>query len=814
MNQAQLEVILRAQNQAGAVLNQFGAQVRQTMERASMHVGRMGANLQGAGRSAIQAGGALNLFAGSAQFALGTVLRLGGVLLSVGGMIVGVVGQIVSSLVSLASQVISVAGQIVSWIGGKVVLAFKVAAAAAVGFAAAVAAGGYKAISAASQMETYRMQFVVLTGSVEEAEKRLAKLVKFAAETPFSLQGVIEADRLVQAFNLDIGGIEKTLTTFGDAAAGMGVPIQEVIPIMAKLKAGMFEIEQMARLGITRPGLRQFGIEFTKAGEVINREDLFPAAIKLLSRFSGMMAAMMGTVAGKAANVGDAFFQMSAAAGKALLPLTRGVLERITGVFAKLQGVIERIGASDRFQKFLAEIEVVAGRVFDLLEQKVEWLGQNWPRLWALVGSWIQKGAEWIAGAVGAMGGAFDYLRNLLGVSENGWAGWAAAVITVLRRVGLEVESWSLDIGAKLLRLAHTLEGWLPFAGAAVGGISKGSIGAIAGLLGGIAAAYGLEGQRSSAERTLTEQQWDVAKRLGKLSPSLAQAMGPGAAASFEAERKRGRFGFQETTAADVRAMGQSVIAGFDRLTGGKGLGQAMRQGAQQAIAGLRAWEAGIAADAGRLQGRAAEAQQTAARKAIEAAVKQLSASEQMKQNAETIENALKVRDAFGTALETKQKAQTAAGDLAGARSTILQRQRFAQEQVTATQLSAITAWQRAMQEPKAENWTAAFRAISQFNTAKAEATPGFLSDELKDLYLKANPLPFGGRDSVAKFGSRPFMGGGNVINSRVNISISGTSQEDLKRKLEAAAEWQANYDLAMANQERFERSAAKGAVR
>lgn len=189
---------------------------------------------------------------------------------------------------------------------------------------------GKQLVSASGQMERYRAQFTVLMGSADAARVRLEKLTNFAAKTPFDLPGVIEADRMLKAFNIDLGGMDKTLTIVGDAAAGMGVSITEVVPILAKLKAGMFEVEQMARLGITRESLAKFGIEFTKAGEVVNREDLFPAAIKLLSRFQGTMDATSKTLEGRMSNLRDAIFQVSAALGDALLPLVKTYADRIT----------------------------------------------------------------------------------------------------------------------------------------------------------------------------------------------------------------------------------------------------------------------------------------------------------------------------------------------------------------------------------------------------------------------------------------------------------------------------------------------------
>ena len=196
---------------------------------------------------------------------------------------------------------------------------------------------GRNLVGAAGQMERFQAQFTVLTGSAEKAKLRIAELTKFAAKTPFDLPGVIQADRLVQAFNLDLGGLDKTLRTFGDAAAAMGVPLDQVIRVMAKLKAGMFDMAETAPLGITRDKLRELGIEFSKAGEVMNREDLWPAAIKLMERFGGTMEKQSKTLEGKLSNLRDAMFQTSAELGTRLLPMMKEFADKAIVAFDAVQ---------------------------------------------------------------------------------------------------------------------------------------------------------------------------------------------------------------------------------------------------------------------------------------------------------------------------------------------------------------------------------------------------------------------------------------------------------------------------------------------
>ena len=186
-------------------------------------------------------------------------------------------------------------------------------------------------LSAAGQMERYEAQFRVLTGSAKAAQERLKELVDFAAKTPFDLPGIIEADIMVQAMRLSLGSISETMTVFGDTAAAMNQPMIRVIATLAKLKAGMFETEQVAvNLGLVKEDFAALGVEFTKTGEVINRQALFPAAIKLIERFRGTMEETSKTLEGRLSNLRDSFFQLQVAIGEGLLPEGKDLIEQLT----------------------------------------------------------------------------------------------------------------------------------------------------------------------------------------------------------------------------------------------------------------------------------------------------------------------------------------------------------------------------------------------------------------------------------------------------------------------------------------------------
>lgn len=217
---------------------------------------------------------------------------------------------------------------------------------AATGMTAAFGSLAKGMTTASAQMERYNAQFKVLMGSASAARAEMSTLVSVAAKTPFDLPGIIEADRMLKAFNLDLGGTEKTLVTFGDAAAAMGVPLQQMIAGAARFKAGVFSIDEAARLGVTREKLAEFGIQFSKTGELLNREDLFPAFIKLIGRFSGTMAEVSKTTEGRLSNLGDAVFQLKSKIGDTMTPAFKVGIESAT----KLVEAMGRLGPATQRQ--------------------------------------------------------------------------------------------------------------------------------------------------------------------------------------------------------------------------------------------------------------------------------------------------------------------------------------------------------------------------------------------------------------------------------------------------------------------------------
>ena len=81
---------------------------------------------------------------------------------------------------------------------------------------------GLAAVKSAAQMKQYEIAFTTMLRSQEKGAQMLEDLQKFAQVTPFDVPGVVEAGQKLMAFGFQADEVISTLTTLGDAAAGLG----------------------------------------------------------------------------------------------------------------------------------------------------------------------------------------------------------------------------------------------------------------------------------------------------------------------------------------------------------------------------------------------------------------------------------------------------------------------------------------------------------------------------------------------------------------------------------------------------------------
>lgn len=195
-------------------------------------------------------------------------------------------------------------------------------------------------------IEQQTIAFKALLGSLGQAQRRITELTKFAAETPFELPEIVQANKQLQVLTGGALASADGMRLVGDAAAVTGKPISEVAMWVGRLYGGLQNGQPIgeATMRLTEMGLisgqtRQ-ELENLQASGVVGGE-AWAVAEKALGRFGGAMKEQARTFSGLMSTMKD---NLNMAAGVAMEPVFEA-LKR------SLQSFVDDTGPLDRFAK-------------------------------------------------------------------------------------------------------------------------------------------------------------------------------------------------------------------------------------------------------------------------------------------------------------------------------------------------------------------------------------------------------------------------------------------------------------------------------
>lgn len=214
------------------------------------------------------------------------------------------------------------------------------------GIGAGIMLLGRQAYGTATAMEDLNIQFKTLLGSQEAAQSMMAKVVAFAAKTPYELPELASATKSLVAFGIANEKIMPTLNAVGDIAAGLKIPIGELAAIYGKAKVqGVLmseDINQLTGRGI--PVIQQFakqlGVTDNKVKEMASKgkisfKNLEQAFVDMTSKggqFAGMMDELSRSTSGKFSTAADNVKMALGKMAEPFLPLVRQVLDLVAAI--------------------------------------------------------------------------------------------------------------------------------------------------------------------------------------------------------------------------------------------------------------------------------------------------------------------------------------------------------------------------------------------------------------------------------------------------------------------------------------------------
>lgn len=250
-----------------------------------------------------------------------------------------------------------------------------------------------------AELEQTRVAFTSMLYSAEAADKMLADLQKFAAETPFEMPGVRTAAQQLIAFGYEADEILPTLTALGNAASGLGkgeVGFGQLAFVFGQIRTtGKLmgnDVMQLAQLGVPVKDIlaKNLGLakdELANIGELgIDADVAIQALIDGMNeRFPDMMKKQSETFEGIMSNIKDNLGQAFGGIGLGIFEeAKKGLLEvkEITDTFlANVQqhkNVFDDILPRDLAQKLTAlwnELQNILSEFKPLIEPLGEALG-------------------------------------------------------------------------------------------------------------------------------------------------------------------------------------------------------------------------------------------------------------------------------------------------------------------------------------------------------------------------------------------------------------------------------------------------------
>ena len=198
-------------------------------------------------------------------------------------------------------------------------------------------------IAVRSEFQQLEISFGTMLKSKEKANALMAQMTELAAKTPFGLQEVSEGAKRLLAFQVPAEEVTETLRRMGDVAAGLGVPMGQLIHVYGQVKAqGKLmtnDLYQFMNAGI--PIIAELskvvGKSETEIKEMVSAGKIgfteIQAVIKNMTSegglFFNLMAEQSKSLGGQISNLQDNFDQMLNEIGKASEGVVSGAISGV-----------------------------------------------------------------------------------------------------------------------------------------------------------------------------------------------------------------------------------------------------------------------------------------------------------------------------------------------------------------------------------------------------------------------------------------------------------------------------------------------------
>ena len=248
-----------------------------------------------------------------------------------------------------------------------------------------------QAIMSAFDMARLENNFRFLIGSADEARRHMQDLYELGRTPPFGTKEFASASKSMMILTNNVLGGKESLEMLGDAADGVGVPIETMAENIGYLYAMIRDGEpitratkQLVRMGAISPEVASQMEEMQKAGKPLN--EIWNTLTTSLTKFNGSMENTANSVGGKVQEFVGHWEEAKTKIGISIAEITDKHM-------VKLIDKLEELNNNNTFKEWA--------------EDSIGWLGKVGSALGSAMGA-VYNGATGFGETIGTMIGGFS----------------------------------------------------------------------------------------------------------------------------------------------------------------------------------------------------------------------------------------------------------------------------------------------------------------------------------------------------------------------------------------------------------------------
>lgn len=209
----------------------------------------------------------------------------------------------------------------------------------------AVAGLAQTLFSGAARNEQYAVSFEVMMGSADKAREHITALKDFAATTPFTLPGIVEASKQLEVMGGSTLNTMENMRLVGNVASGTGADIRAVGVQFGRMYDAMANgtplgevIMRLGEMGALSGESRRAiqGLAAQVSAGTLTMEEAWQGAGSEFARFAGMTEKQSLTLAGLWSTFTDTIDDSFAQIGTKLMPMVKPVMTAMIDLVGQL----------------------------------------------------------------------------------------------------------------------------------------------------------------------------------------------------------------------------------------------------------------------------------------------------------------------------------------------------------------------------------------------------------------------------------------------------------------------------------------------